>query len=79
MISPGIQNDPFSIPAGLNILIVLALIASVFTAVMIVCAILVWGTRPWKLGQHIYYTLLTLAAVAFVIDLAYWNLLKLPA
>jgi len=41
--------------------------------------IILWGTRPWKLSQRIYYTLLTLAAIAFVIDLAYWNLLKFPA
>lgn len=73
------QNDPFSIPPGLNVLVVLALIAAVLTAAMIVFVILIWGTRPWRLSQRIYYTLLTLAAIAFVIDLAYWNLLKLPA
>ena len=79
VVSLSSQSDPFSTPPALNVLIVLALVAGALTAAMIVFAILTWGTRPWKLSQRIYYTLLTLASIAFVIDLAYWNLLKLPA
>ena len=32
----------------------------------------------WSVGRRVYYTLVTLAALAFVGELAYWNLLGFP-
>jgi hypothetical protein len=42
---------------------------------VVVCAILVWREHIWTRTGRIFYTLVALAAVAFVWDLALWNLL----
>jgi CubicO group peptidase (beta-lactamase class C family) len=45
---------------------------------MLICTVWQWVRPGWNLGQRAYYTLLTLAAISFVADLAFWNLTKWP-
>jgi hypothetical protein len=45
---------------------------------MLIGAIWQWVRPIWNLGQRASYTLLTLAAISFVADLAFWNLIQWP-
>ena len=47
----------------------------VLTAGALVYAVLAWKNRYWGIASRAYYTLVTIAAVAFVWFLNYWNLL----
>lgn len=51
------------------------IISTLFTAGMIVTTLLIWRNRTWILSARIHYTLMTLAAVVFIVILNYWNLL----
>jgi CubicO group peptidase (beta-lactamase class C family) len=42
---------------------------------MIVCAVLAWRQRSWSLAGRLHYSVVTLAAAAFVWFLSFWNLL----
>jgi hypothetical protein len=50
-------------------------VAAVLTAGALVSTVLAWKNRYWGIAGRAYYTLVTLAAVAFVWFLNYWNLL----
>jgi len=56
-------------------LLVIPLIMTVLTVAMVVLTVVVWLCRDWSLSWRVYYTLLTLAAVAFIWWLNTWNLL----
>lgn len=76
----GDQNAlTFATPPLLTVLIVLVILSAFLTIGMLMGNILMWDTHAWSWGQRIYYMVLTVAAFLFIIDLAYWNLLKLPA
>lgn len=53
----------------------LGVLAAVLTAGALVYAVLVWKNSYWGIAARVYYTLVTVAAVAFVWFLNYWNLL----
>ncbi len=53
----------------------LGLLGAVLTVGVVVCAVLVWRERIWSREGRIFYTLVTLAAVACIWELAFWNLL----
>ena len=59
----------FQIVLGLGVL------ATVLTAGALVYAVLAWKNSYWSIAARAYYTLVTVAAVAFVWFLNYWNLL----
>jgi hypothetical protein len=65
----------FSVSPMLIALLTLALISSVLTVGVVLSLILLWWRHFWTPGQRIHYTLVALAALAFVGELAYWNLL----
>lgn len=67
----------FSKPPVLTTFTVIAMIAGFLAIVLLVFSILLWGVRSVSWGARIYYTLFTLVAIAFVIDIAFWNLLNL--
>ncbi|GHO99587.1 hypothetical protein KSF_096350 [Reticulibacter mediterranei] len=69
------QSLEFSVPPMLIALLTLALISSVLTVGVVLSLLLVWWRHFWRPGQRIHYTLVALAALAFVGELAYWNLL----
>ena len=62
---------------SLNFQIVLGLgvLSAVLTAVALVYIVLAWKNGYWGFAGRAYYTLVTVAAVAFVWFLNYWNLL----
>jgi hypothetical protein len=51
----------------------LGVLAAVLTVGALVYASLAWINRYWELPFRAYYTLVTIAAVAFVWFLNYWN------
>ena len=65
----------FSVPPMLLALLTLALISSVLTVGVVLSIVPVWWGHFWSRGQRIHYTLVALASLAFVGELAYWNLL----
>ena len=58
-----------------KIVLGLGVLSAALTAGAILYAFLAWKNRYWGLGARVYYTLVTLAAVAFVWFTNYWNLL----
>ena len=69
------EAPEFSVPPMLIALLTLAMISSVLTLGLVLSLVLVWWRHFWNRGQRIHYTLVALAALAFVGELAYWNLL----
>ncbi|HZR38978.1 MAG TPA: hypothetical protein VFB12_02595 [Ktedonobacteraceae bacterium] len=69
------QSLEFSVPPMLIVLLTLALISSVLAVGVVLSLVPVWWRHFWTPGQRIHYTLVVLAALAFVGELAYWNLL----
>ena len=52
-----------------------SLVPIVLTVAALVYTVLAWKDRLWGLTGRVHYTLVTVAAVAFVWFLNYWNLL----
>jgi hypothetical protein len=59
----------------INAMLVAWLAAAVLTVPLIGLSVLAWKNRTWGIGSRIHYTLISIAAVAFVWFLNYWNLL----
>jgi hypothetical protein len=59
----------------LTAVFILALVSAFLTMGVVVCTFLAWWGRFWSTGWRVHYTLVALAALAFVWELAYWNLL----
>ena len=66
---------PYEVSATILALLVLPLVTSVLTVGMVAAAVLAWRRRSWNLAARLHYSLVTLAALAFVWWLNYWNLL----
>ena len=49
--------------------------SAVLTAGALVCMVLAWKNSYWGVAFRAYVTLVTVAAVAFVWFMNYWNLL----
>jgi CubicO group peptidase (beta-lactamase class C family) len=65
----------FGVPTGFRIVLGLGVLSALLTAGALVYTILAWKDRYWGIAFRIYYTLVTIAAVAFVWFLNNWNLL----
>ncbi len=59
----------------INIILTAWLLAAVLTIALAAMTVLVWRKGFWGVMSRIHYTLVTLAALAFVWFLNYWNLL----
>jgi hypothetical protein len=59
----------------LNLILAAWLLAALLTIVLLAMTILAWKRGFWGMPARIHYTLVTLAALAFVYFLNYWNLL----
>jgi hypothetical protein len=59
----------------LNVLGFISIPLAVLAIGAVVFALLAWKNHYWNMAGRVYYTLVTLAAVAFVWFLDYWNLL----
>ena len=51
----------------------LGVLSALLTLAALVYAVLAWKDRYWGVAYRVYYTLTTIAAVAFVWFLHYWN------
>ena len=56
-------------------LLALPLVTTALTLGMVAAAVQAWRRRSWNLAARLHYSLVTLAALAFVWWLNYWNLL----
>ncbi|QBD76215.1 class A beta-lactamase-related serine hydrolase [Ktedonosporobacter rubrisoli] len=63
----------------LDAIVIADQISIAVAVLMLICMVWQWVRPAWNLGQRAYYTLLTVAAIGFVVDLAFWNLIKWPA
>jgi CubicO group peptidase (beta-lactamase class C family) len=76
-----LDKNGFSMAIGFGqastITVILAawLVAAVLTLGLIVFTLIAWFKRYWGIASRIHYTTVTLAAIAFVWFLNYWNLL----
>jgi CubicO group peptidase (beta-lactamase class C family) len=59
----------------IDAMLVAWLAAAVLTIPFIGFTVLAWKNHSWGVGSRVHYTLITIAAVAFVWFLNYWNLL----
>jgi len=69
------QNVLLDPPWIMKIALGLGVLAAVLTAGALVCTVLAWKNSYWGIASRLYYTLGTVAALAFVWFLNYWNLL----
>jgi hypothetical protein len=67
------QNVLLDPPLIIKIALGLGLLAALLTVGALVYAVLVWKNGYWSVVFRSYYTLVTVAAVAFVWFLNYWN------
>ena len=58
-----------------KIVLGLGVLAAVLTVGALVYSVLAWKNSYWGIAARVHYTLVTVAAVAFVWFLNYWNLL----
>jgi CubicO group peptidase (beta-lactamase class C family) len=65
----------FGIPFAYKAVLGLGVLSAVLTIGALFYAVLAWKDRFWGAGFRTYYTLVTLAAIAFVWFLNQWNLL----
>jgi CubicO group peptidase (beta-lactamase class C family) len=65
----------FGIPFAYKVTLGLGVLSAVMTVGALIYTALAWKNRDWGVAFRIFYTLVTLAAVAFVWFLNQWNLL----
>ena len=58
-----------------RIVLGLGVLSAVLTVGALVYSVLAWKNSYWGIAARVHYTLVTVAAVAFVWFLNYWNLL----
>lgn len=69
------QNILLDPPMIMKVALGMGVLSAVLTPAALVYVVLAWKDRYWGVAYRVYYTLVTLAAVAFVWFLNYWNLL----
>jgi CubicO group peptidase (beta-lactamase class C family) len=74
-ISPIMVTPVQSLSLMTKIVLGLGVLSAVLTVGALVYAVLAWKNSYWSIGSRAYYSLVTVAAVAFVWFLNYWNLL----
>jgi hypothetical protein len=65
----------FGVSVAFQLVLGLGVLSAALTAGALVYTVLAWKNRYWGIAARAYYTLVTVAAVAFVWFLNYWNLL----
>lgn len=71
----GVPGIYFGIPESLSVLLVMPVVLGILALVMVIFSILSWTMKYWSAGGRIFYSLLTVLALAVVWGLIYWNLL----
>ena len=75
MMSSSLGFPMFGLSLRDKIVLGLGVLSALLTVVAVVYAVLAWKNRYWGVAFRTYYTLVTVAAVAFVWFLNQWNLL----
>jgi CubicO group peptidase (beta-lactamase class C family) len=65
----------FGLSAGLKAALVIPIITTVLAVVVVVLAVVAWVKKFWRVPGRVHYTLVALAAAAFVWWVSFWNLL----
>jgi CubicO group peptidase (beta-lactamase class C family) len=65
----------FGVPMLLRLSLVLPLIGGALTIILLVTSMMAWKGRYWGWGARLHYTLVAAAALIFLWQLSYWNLL----
>ena len=65
----------FGVSMIYKIVLGLGVLAAVLTAGALIYSVLAWKRSYWGIAARVHYTLVTVAALAFVWFLNYWNLL----
>jgi len=73
----GIPLFLFEVPVGLRYVLIIPFIAVMAGIGMLGFSALAWIKHFWTLVGRLHYTLATLAAWAMLLELVYWNFLKL--
>jgi CubicO group peptidase (beta-lactamase class C family) len=71
----GFEDLIYKIPTTLYVALLFPLLAIPFALAAVYFAVVLWRSRAWRFGARLHYTLATLAALAFLFILNYWNLL----
>jgi CubicO group peptidase (beta-lactamase class C family) len=71
----GLSNELLDPPLIIKIVLGLSILSAVLTVGALVYTVLAWKDSFWGIAGRAYYTLVTVAALAFVWFLNYWNLL----
>jgi CubicO group peptidase (beta-lactamase class C family) len=71
----GMPNELLDPPLIMKISLGLGVLAAGLTVGALIYTVLAWKDRYWSIAGRAYYTLVTVAAVAYVWFLNYWNLL----
>jgi hypothetical protein len=66
-------SELHGLSVSVKIVLGLGVLAAVLTASALVYTVLAWKNSYWGIAGRAYYTLVTIAAVAFVWFLNYWN------
>lgn len=65
----------YGVSSSLRVLLALPLLIAVLTAIVLIFTLLAWKNGYWRLAGRVHYTLVTVAALIFIWQLNYWNLL----
>jgi hypothetical protein len=65
----------FGIEPVFKVVLGLGVVSAVLTLAALVYAVVAWKDGYWSPGGRVYYTLVVVAAMAFVWFLDFWNLL----
>ena len=71
----GPTNPLFGVSIIYKIVLGVGVMGAVLTVGALVYSVLAWKSSYWGVASRVHYTLVTVAAVAFVWFLNYWNLL----
>lgn len=71
----GLPSELLNPPLILIIVLWLGALSALLTVGAVFSAVLAWKDRYWGLAFRAYYTLMTIAAVAYVWFMNYWNLM----
>jgi len=75
MVGGGMANELLDPPLIIKIAMGLGVLSAALTVGALIYTALAWKKRYWGFAFRVYYTLATVAAVAFIWFLNYWNML----
>ena len=75
VLAMGIDTLIFKVPTMLYVVLAFPLLALPFALLALYFLVIAWRSPAWRFGTRLHYTLATLATLAFLCVLNYWNLI----